>query len=228
MTRYDIYIRYARSGCKRLFNPFDLGPIHNVIPLSSQCLSWHTIFAPLKRQFGRFFKIRFERFDRSPFLIIPTYLYPTVIPTNVSFRTECLGCLLSKTERWLTIFLVPVRIPAERRIQSYSSTRPSSFLPVSFAVTTTSGVLLPQSVICFNKRRSCVWWHPRETTGRRGELKWNAASSSLFACRFEGIDTVQCVFHRFSQAISCWQIFDRVCGSRDSTDLVSLRVIFGW
>lgn len=55
--------------------------------------------------FGRFFKIRFERFDRSPSSIMPTYLYPTEVPTNVSFRSECSRCLLSKTERWLTIFL---------------------------------------------------------------------------------------------------------------------------
>lgn len=55
--------------------------------------------------FGRFFKIRFERFDRSPFSIMLTYLYPTEVPTNVSFRSECSRCLLSKTERWLTIFL---------------------------------------------------------------------------------------------------------------------------
>jgi len=39
--------------------------------------------------FGRFFKIRFERFDRSPFSIMLTYLYPTEVPTNVSFRSEC-------------------------------------------------------------------------------------------------------------------------------------------
>jgi len=63
-----------------------------------------TVLAPLKRV-GRFFKIRFQRHDRSPFSIMPTYLYPAEVPTNVSLRSECSRCLLSKTERWLTIFL---------------------------------------------------------------------------------------------------------------------------
>jgi len=74
------------------------------LPCASRvCHRAHDSRALLKRV-GRFFKIRFQRHDRSPFSIMPTYTLPEV-PTNVSLRSECSRCLLSKTERWLTIFL---------------------------------------------------------------------------------------------------------------------------
>jgi len=42
---------------------------------------------------------------RSLSLLDNAHLYPAEVPTNVSLRSECSRCLLSKTERWLTIFL---------------------------------------------------------------------------------------------------------------------------
>jgi len=83
----------------RFIFPLVFPPYHPVFVIALARFSRHS------SAFGRFFKIRFERFDRSPFSIMLTYLHPTEVPTNVSFRSECSRCLLSKTERWLTIFL---------------------------------------------------------------------------------------------------------------------------
>lgn len=156
--RSTISVTLDSSQRERPFNPFDLPSIHNVIPPpplfpSTWCLSPHTIFAPSRRQFGRFFKIRFEvrsvpfPFDNthlSPPYHAPWYANSTSLCYTFESSSIRKRCLLSKTERWITNF--PSHPPGIRTNRTQnpislfrSGTSPRSYRSF-FAVTTTGGL----------------------------------------------------------------------------------------